>query len=70
MTHDWKTEDYTEYRRDISRRSQAKRRKMARANGFCAICCKNPARPNKATCTECSRRISERRKMVRMGGAQ
>lgn len=55
-THDWEKEDYDEYRREIVRRSQAKRRQMAKRYGMCSICCSRQARPGRKTCVACSER--------------
>jgi hypothetical protein len=54
--HDWTKEDKGEYRKAICRKSQIKRREIARANGICSICCKLPARAGKKTCQECTDR--------------
>ena len=56
MKHNWAVEDYEEYRRNLSRQAPKKRRENAKKAGMCSICCKNPARPNKSTCDECSMR--------------
>ena len=63
-THDWTVEDYEEYRRDIVRRSQAKRRRMAKRDGMCSICCIRQARPGRKTCVECNERAKEYNKIA------
>ena len=62
MKHDWEKEDYDEYRKEVVRKSQKFRREIARGNGLCIICCKEPARKHMATCLNCSTRISRRAK--------
>ena len=37
---------------------QAKRRKQARENGLCGVCCKKPA-PESYRCEDCARKLSE-----------
>ena len=37
---------------------QAKRRKLARANRLCGVCCKKPA-PESYRCEDCARKLSE-----------
>lgn len=52
-----------ERRRETMRKSQKKRRAIAVENGKCVICATRQARSGKRTCSECSKRISERSKM-------
>lgn len=66
MKHDWKVEDYREYKRALSRNSQKKRRKIAKTNGMCSICCVKPARKGMATCMECSLRAINNAKIKRI----
>ena len=55
-----KTDDeYLEYRREVVRRSQAKRRAKAKAKGLCSICCLNVPERGYVTCRECRKKISQ-----------
>lgn len=57
--HDWTVEDYDEYRRDIVRRSQAKRREKAKELGLCPICCKATPEEGKTSCEVCCKRARD-----------
>lgn len=56
IQHDWTKEDRREYRNTLCRESQRKRRKLAKRNGMCSICCSEPARPGRKTCQYCTDR--------------
>lgn len=58
-THDWTVEDYEEYRRDIVRRSQAKRRERAKELGLCPICCVREPEEDRKSCEVCCKRARD-----------
>ena len=57
VSHDWTKEDYGEYRKEMSRYSQRKRRAAAREKGYCVICASRPAQEGYATCQQCYARV-------------
>lgn len=65
VRHDWTREDFTEYRRTMRRIAQRKRRKTAKKNGMCVMCCKTKARPGMKTCGKCGERSAEYAKKQR-----
>ncbi len=60
IRHDRTKESYRAYRNALCRKAQRKRRELARKNGLCSICCKNPARPERLTCQTCTDRATGR----------
>ena len=52
-------EQLRENRRISVRISQKRRREIAKASGFCSICCHNKAREGLVTCQECNDRALE-----------
>ena len=46
-------EAYKAKRREVVRKSQAKRRENARKNGLCSQCCKRPPLPYRSQCEVC-----------------
>lgn len=55
--HDWKKENYEEYRKKITRECQKRRREKAKAQGKCIICCREQADQGKTTCKSCRNRV-------------
>lgn len=51
-------EEYQEYRREVVRASQRKRRMIAKERGLCSICCRNVPETGLKTCKECRIKIS------------
>lgn len=49
--------EYREYRRAVIRESQRKRRALARENGLCGICAKEPVADGYVTCQLCRERM-------------
>ena len=45
--------EYKAYRRAMQRECQRKRRALAKEQGLCSICCKNPPEPGHMTCKPC-----------------
>ena len=62
--HDWTIEDYDAYRREVVRKSQARRRDRAREMGMCIMCCIREPRPNLKTCAICSKRSNDYNKRM------
>lgn len=62
--HDWTIEDYDAYRREVVRKSQARRRDRAREKGLCIICCIREPRPDLKTCEICGKRVNDYNKKV------
>lgn len=52
-------EEYRNYRRELCKLSQRKRRALAKENGMCSICCKNKADKGHMTCRECRLAITD-----------
>lgn len=65
MGHVWDDIGYDEWRRDICRRSQKKRREAAVKNGLCIVCCKVKVEKGYKSCPECRKRISAAAKRKR-----
>lgn len=63
--HDWKKENYEEYREKIVRESQKRRRERAKAQGKCIICCREQADQGKTTCKSCRDRVRKYAKLRR-----
>lgn len=57
--HDWTVEDYEEYRRELVRISQRKRRARARELGLCPICCVREPEEDKKSCEDCCKRARD-----------
>ena len=53
------SEEYKEYRREIVRNSQRKRRALAKKNGICPICGWRKAEEGFINCTECKQKAKE-----------
>lgn len=58
-------ESHREERRDLSRKSKAKRRKEAAEQGLCNICFRNPVTPGMKTCGACRSKKNERNRQQR-----
>lgn len=70
MKHDWSVENYREYRNEIVRKAQAKRRQSAKQAGKCICCCARKASKNHVTCKKCRERIGEYYKVKRRDHGQ
>ena len=53
------SEEYKEYRREIVRNSQRKRRALAKKNGICPICGWRKAEAGFINCKECKEKAKE-----------
>lgn len=53
------SEEYKEYRREIVRKSQRKRRMLAKKNGLCPICGWRKAEAGFVNCIECKQKARE-----------
>ena len=60
MKHNWNEEDYAEYRREVVRESQRRRREKAKREGLCPICFTRQLPVGRGTCEYCSKRVADR----------
>lgn len=60
IKHNWEEEDYKDYRREVVRESQGRRRQKAREDGLCPICCLRVPPIGRKTCEACRELIANR----------